>query len=113
MRLTILSAVIGLCATVALAQGGNKTPSPATLSPAHFGLENLDPKTDPCVDFYQYACVGWMAANPLPPDEVYWDAAKQLQRRNESILHDVLEKVSLNDPKRSAVQREIGDYYAA
>jgi hypothetical protein len=36
-----------------------------------------------------------------------------LQRRNEAILREVLEKASSNDPKRSAVQREIGDYYAS
>src|SRR5260370_19879804 len=54
-----------------------------------------------------------MAVNAIAADEVYRDTAKQLQRRNETILHDVLDKVSSDDPNRSIVQREIGDYYAA
>lgn len=29
-------------------------------------LSNLDPTTDPCEDFYQHACGGWMENNPIP-----------------------------------------------
>jgi endothelin-converting enzyme/putative endopeptidase len=78
-----------------------------------FSLRNLDLKADPCVDFYQYACGGWIDANPLPGDEVFWDTTAFLQRWNESILHDSLNKAQGNDPGRSVVQRVIGDYYAA
>jgi putative endopeptidase len=115
MRLALLYSLlaIAMCAPLALPQTARQTPIPAPVTSTHFGMENLDLKADPCVDFYQYSCGGWMAANPLPADEVYWDTSKQLQRRNETILHDVLDKVSSDDPNRSIVQREIGDYYAA
>jgi putative endopeptidase len=88
-----------------------------TLSNAHqpvrFSLSNLDPKADPCLDFYRYACGGWIDANPLPGDEVFWDTTEFLQRWNESILQDLLNKVQGNEPNRSVVEREIGDYFAA
>ena len=31
-------------------------------------LDAIDRKTDACVDFYQFACGGWIARNPLPAD---------------------------------------------
>jgi putative endopeptidase len=42
--------------------------------PAHrFAVELtfLDRKTDPCTDFYQFACGGWMEQNPLRPGETW------------------------------------------
>jgi endothelin-converting enzyme/putative endopeptidase len=106
--------VIAVCAPIALTQIVQNTPTRVpTNALTHFGLDNLDPKADPCVDFYQYSCGGWIAANPLPPDEVWWDTGTNLQRRNEAVLHDAIEKSSTNDPNRTAVQRKIGDYYAA
>jgi putative endopeptidase len=44
---------------------------------------------------------------------VFWDTTEILQRWNESVLRDVLNEAQPNDPNRSVVQREIGDYYAA
>jgi putative endopeptidase len=81
-------------------------------------LERFDPNLvdkamDPCDDFYKYSCTKWMAANPVPPDQVYWGTGSGLELWNENLLRQTLEAASADDPRRSPVQQKIGDYWAA
>ena len=78
-----------------------------------FSIGNMDPMANPCVDFYQYACGGWMAKNPIPPDESVWGQFNELADRNRAILRNILEKASVVDPQRTAVEQKIGDFYAS
>src|SRR5713226_460663 len=86
---------------------------PATKNTPGFDITALDTNADPCVDFFQYACGNWLARNPIPPDRSTWGRFDELEERNLAILHDILEKAAPNNSKRSAVEQEIGDYYAA
>jgi putative endopeptidase len=97
MRLILLIAFVSIGA---LAQ-----PGPG------FTTSNIDRTADPCVDFYQYACGGWMANNPIPTDQSGWGAFNLLADRNRTILRGILEKASVNNPKRSAVEQKIGQQY--
>ncbi|HVT58649.1 MAG TPA: M13 family metallopeptidase [Thermoanaerobaculia bacterium] len=59
--------------------------------PTGVNLEAMDPKVDPCVDFYRYACSGWMAKHPIPPDRSTWGRFAELAERNRAQLRKILE----------------------
>lgn len=78
-----------------------------------FNINALDRSVDPCTDFYKFSCGGWMAANPLPPDQGRWGRFDVLQDRNRTILRDELESASADKPGRTAIEQKIGDFYFA
>ena len=71
-----------------------------------FDVSAMDKSVDACVDFYKYACGGWMAKNPVPPDQSTWGRFSQLQERNRDVLHAILEVAAKPDPKRNSDHAE-------
>jgi endothelin-converting enzyme/putative endopeptidase len=74
-------------------------------------LTSLDKTADPCHDFYQFACGGWMASHPAPPDQPRYGRFAELQDRNNLILKDILEAAA--KPTSPTELRKVGDYYAS
>ena len=89
--------------------------TPLTELPYTPGLDvnAMDRSVDPCVDFYQYSCGGWMKMNPLPPDQASWDVYGKLAMENQRYLWGILDELAKKTSSRNASQQKIGDYFAA
>jgi putative endopeptidase len=77
-----------------------------------FDEKALDKTADPCVDFYQYSCGGWVKNNPIPADQPLWGRFNELAERNRVILHNILEEAA-KATRRDANEQKIGDFYAS
>ena len=115
MFLALPLALLGQNATFNSAAGTTAAADEAKDAPKleHFDPTLVDKALNPCDDFYKYACNKWIAANPIPADQVYWTTGSGLEMWNDTVLRETLEASSKNDPKRSPVQQKIGDYWAA
>ena len=78
-----------------------------------FDVSLLDRGVDPCTDFYRFTCGGWMANNPIPPDQAVWGRFNELAENNLTIERRILEQASVESAKRDADTQKIGDYYAS
>jgi endothelin-converting enzyme/putative endopeptidase len=84
-----------------------------TASRSGIDLTALDKTANPCSDFYQFACGGWMAKHPIPADQPIYGRFEELQDRNNEILRDILEGASKARASVDADTKKIGDYYAS
>ncbi|HWS72192.1 MAG TPA: M13 family metallopeptidase N-terminal domain-containing protein, partial [Thermoanaerobaculia bacterium] len=99
-----------LVAVSAFAQEKPLTQLPYTPS---LDVPSMDKSIDPCTDFYQFTCGGWIAKNPVPPDQASWSVYGKLTEENNQYLWGILEEDAKASPSRTAVQQKIGDYFAS
>ena len=112
------------CAALGQASPANSTPSDATSRPSDSAIlslpytpgldtEFMDRTADPCVDFYQYSCGGWMKKNPIPSDQPGWSVYAKLDEDNQRFLWGILDDLARNTLGRNPNQQKIGDYFVA
>ena len=85
---------------------GKETGKPA------IDLANFDNTTAPGADFYQYACGGWMEANPLTPEYARYGIFDQLEKENQEKLKSLIEDLNSTPQAEGSVGAKIQTMYA-
>ncbi|MGB8579896.1 MAG: M13 family metallopeptidase [Candidatus Sulfotelmatobacter sp.] len=99
-------------ALTSLAGAQQAAPASSKHEPA-LDVTSMDRTVDPCVDFFQYSCGGWIKNNPIPPDQSSWDTYSKMQDENRERLRGILEAAAKPVSTRDPSEQKIGDYYAS
>ena len=73
---------------------------------------NLDPTVAPGTDFYDYACGGWMKANPLKAEYSRYGTFDQLGELNRSQVRDLVLGLDARTATPGSNAQKIADLYA-
>lgn len=86
----------------------------ASVTAANHGVDraSLNEKVRPGDDFYEYACGGWMAANPLTPEYSRYGTFDQLGELNRKQLYDLVTGLDPSKAEKGSNAQKIGDLFA-
>ena len=74
-------------------------------------LNDLDKSVRPADDFYEYACGGWMKANPLPAAYSRYGSFDRLAEDNNKRINGILKELLENTYPAGSVEQKLSDLY--
>jgi endothelin-converting enzyme/putative endopeptidase len=110
------AALVALAAIVAAAgpESTVESPLPSAAAGRTLDVSGMDTTAQACTDFYKYGNGGWLEKNPMPSDRPRWGTSDELRLRNQTDLHDILDRLAAgraNAPAGSD-EKKLGDFYA-
>ena len=72
---------------------------------------NFDLSVAPGTDFYQYACGGWMANNPLKPEYSRYGSFDRLADLCEEQVHDLVTELAEKEQQPGSIAAKVKDLY--
>ena len=75
-------------------------------------LANFDNTVSPAEDFYQYACGGWMEANPLTPEYARYGIFDQLDKENQEKIRTLIDEINSKKQTPGSSGAKIQTLYA-
>ena len=74
-------------------------------------MSDLDKSVRPADDFYEYACGGWMKANPLPAAYSRYGSFDRLAEDNNKRIDSILKELQENTYPAGTVEQKLSDLY--
>lgn len=102
--------VIPILALAVLGSACNSN-QPVEKNRQSLNLSYFDKTADPKQDFYQYACGGWMAQNPLTPEYARYGMFDQLAEENQKQLQSLIEGLAAKASQEKGEAYQIGTLY--
>ncbi|KAI8327601.1 hypothetical protein BC941DRAFT_497247 [Chlamydoabsidia padenii] len=88
--------------------------TPICIQTAEAIKKDLNLNIDPCTDFYEYSCGGWISNHELPPDRSDTGILSDIQYNNEQIIYDIIRgtyddftRKVLDDAKPLLIEQDI------
>jgi neprilysin len=71
-------------------KGGELCLSTACITAAASILQTMDQTVEPCDDFYQYACGGWIKNTMIPEGKSLWGTFGIIEQQNQKVIRKIL-----------------------
>ena len=95
---------------MAMASVSMMTMAQSTLG-SGLNVSDFDKSVRPGDDFYEYACGGWMKANPLPAAYSRFGSFDRLAEDNNKRINGILKELQENTYQEGTVEQKLSDLY--